>query len=77
MLTWGTDEFQRLSFLCGVFPFFLIPPVHLSDMFVLGEIARKPFFITQRDKVRNVWTKLGNGVDVKMVIMRTKINKLL
>ena len=73
MLTGSTSDLQRFVLFCRMFPFMFIPPVHLSDIFVFGEVIGEPFFISERNEVGDIRTELGNRVYVEMVVVRTAL----
>ena len=41
-------------------------------MLILAKILGKPGLVAERNIIGNIWTKLGNGVDIEMIIVGTK-----
>jgi hypothetical protein len=51
MLAWGTCDGQRLLVVGRMLPGMFVPPIHLSDVLVPGEVTRKPCLIAKRNKI--------------------------
>src|SRR6202022_3307866 len=74
VLAWCTRNGHLFLLFSGMRPVIFIPPIHFSDVGVFGKVLREPCFIAKWDKIRDIWAKSGNCIDVEVVIVRATIS---